>query len=108
MIEVKRAAQLMLSFNGLYEDLDHDGRYGQSRVLRSSVPGCKSPPKSSLIQASGTGGARLMQTGTLNIKPACSFERFKEAKPALPLQFDYLQGRDRDAVVCSNDPGNHR
>ncbi len=78
--EVKRAADLMLSFNGRYEDLDRDG----TTTIRDSLysgNGCKPHRKSCSAPIWESGGAKSMRIDISNIRPACCCARCRAKAP---------------------------
>jgi penicillin G amidase len=96
--EVKRAADLMLSFNGLYEDLDRDGKYDNPGLtifrewLQIAPKGVFGPDLGDWWWKIDSGRYHKYQTSLL-------LRALQGSAAGLPLQFDYFRGRDRDAVI---------
>ena len=96
--EVKRAAELMLSFNGLYEDLDHDGKY-DSPGLPIFRKWLEVAPDIIFNPSLGDLGPTPDKKGILRPRTDLLLRALQGNEAGLPLKYDYFKGRDRDAVI---------
>lgn len=97
--EVKQALELMLSFNGMYEDLDGDGRYDNPggtlwRAWLETAPDVIFSPHV------GEWWWKVDDDRYHQYKTSLLLRAVQGKDAGLPLQFDYFQGRDRDAVIA--------
>lgn len=97
--EVKQALDLMLSFNGLYEDLDGDGRYDNAggTLWREWL---KTAPDIIFGPEIGDWWWKIDEDRYQQYKTSLLLRAIQGADAGLPLQFDYFQGRDRNAVIA--------
>ena len=96
--EVRRAAQLMLSFNGLYEDLNGDGLYDNPgltlfRTWLQVAPAVIFGP------SIGDWWHEIDAPRYEKYQTSLLLRALQGSSAGLPLQFDYFKGRDRDAVI---------
>jgi penicillin G amidase len=96
--EVKQAAALMLSFNGLYEDLDHDGKY-DSPGLPIFRKWLQVAPDMIFGPSLGEWGAKVDENRYLRYQTSLLLRAVQGDEAGLPLKYDYLKGRDRDALI---------
>jgi penicillin amidase len=96
--EVKQAAQLMLSFNGLYEDLDHDGKY-DSPGLPIFRTWLDLAPKIIFGPDLGDWESKIDDDRYLRYRTSLLLRAVQGDAAGLPLKHDYLKGRDRDALI---------
>jgi penicillin G amidase len=96
--EVKQAAELMLSFNGLYEDLDHDGKYDSPGmpIFRKWL---EIAPDIIFNPSLGDLGPRVAKKDLLKPRTALLLRAVQGPDAGLPIKYDYLRGRDRDALI---------
>jgi penicillin amidase len=96
--EVKRAAELMLSFNGLYEDLDRDGRYDNPglTIFRQWL---QVAPKVIFGSDIGDWWSKIDAGRYLKYQTSLLLRALQGNEAGLPLQFDFFAGRARDAVI---------
>jgi acyl-homoserine lactone acylase PvdQ len=97
--EVKQALELMLSFNGMYEDLDGDGRYDNAggtlwREWLLTAPDVVFSPQL------GDWWEKVDEDRYHQYRTSLLLRAVQGKDAGLPLQFDYFQGRDRDAVIA--------
>jgi penicillin G amidase len=97
-VEVKRAAELMLSFNGLYEDLDRDGKYDNPglTIFREWL---QIAPKVIFGPDIGDWWWKIDEGRYLKYQTSLLLRALQGKAAGLPLQFDYYNGRDHDAVI---------
>jgi hypothetical protein len=95
---VKRAGKLLLSFNGLYEDLDRDGRYDNAglTLFRTWL---QVAPKVIFGPGIGEWWWKIDETRYHKYQTSLLLRALQGSSAGLPLQFDYFKGRDRDAVI---------
>ena len=96
--EVKRAADLMLSFNGLYEDLDRDGRY-DSAGLTLFRAWLQIAPKVIFGPDIGDWWSQIDKDRYLKYQTSLLLRAMQGKEAGLPLRFDYFNGQDHDAVI---------
>ena len=96
--EVRRAAELMLSFNGLYEDLDRDGKYDNPglTIFREWL---QTAPKVIFGPDIGDWWSKIDAGRYHKYQTSLLLRALQGAAAGLPLQFDYFNGRDHDAVI---------
>jgi penicillin amidase len=96
--EVKRAAELMLSFNGLYEDLDRDGKYDNAglTLFRAWL---KIAPKVIFGPAIDDWWSKIDKDRYLQYQSSLLLRALQGKDAGLPLRFDYFSGRDHAAVI---------
>ena len=96
--EEGRAAALMLSFNGLYEDLDGDGLYDNPglTLFRTWL---QVAPTVIFGPTMGTGWRDIDASRYLKYQTSLLLRALQGNDAGLPLRFDYFRGRDRDAVL---------
>jgi acyl-homoserine lactone acylase PvdQ len=98
--EVIEAARLMISFNGLYEDLDGDGKYDNPgaplwhKWLEIAPRTMFGPTIDAWWSKVDQGRYQRYQTSLL-------YRAFQGADAGLNLKFDYFNGRSRDAVITA-------
>lgn len=99
--EVKRAAELMLSFNGLYEDLDRDGYYDNAglTLFRAWL---QIAPETIFGPDTGDWWRKVDSERYLKYQTSLLLRAIQGAKAGLPLKFDYFRGRDPNAVVVES------
>jgi penicillin amidase len=95
---VLRAGKLLLSFNGLYEDLDRDGRYDNPglTIFRTWL---QVAPQVIFGPSIGEWWSKIDATRYLKYQTSLLLRALQGKTAGLPLQFDYFKGRDRDAVI---------
>ncbi len=97
--EVRQALELMLAFNGMYEDLDADGTYDDPggtlwrQWLLTAPEVIFSPQIGDWWRKVDEGRYHQYRTSLL-------LRAVQGQDAGLPLQHDYFQGRDRDAVIA--------
>jgi penicillin G amidase len=96
--EVKRAADLMLSFNGLYEDLDRDGYYDNPglTLFRAWL---QIAPQVIFGPDTGDWWRKIDADRYLKYQTSLLLRAMQGKSAGLPLRFDYFDGRDRNAVI---------
>jgi penicillin G amidase len=96
--QVKRAGNLLLSFNGLYEDLDHDGHYDNAglTIFRTWL---QVAPKVIFGPSIGEWWWKIDADRYHKYQTSLLLRALQGKSAGLPLQFDYFKGRDRDAVM---------
>jgi len=96
--EVKRAADLMLSFNGLYEDLDGDGLYDNPglTLFRTWL---QVAPKVIFGPDIGDWWQKIDANRYLKYQTSLLLRAMQGSAAGLPLQYDYFNGQDHDAVI---------
>lgn len=96
--EVKRAADLMLSFNGLYEDLDRDGMYDNPglTLFRAWL---QIAPRDIFGPDTGDWWAKIDADRYLKYQTSLLLRALQGNAAGLPLKFDYFHGRDHDAMI---------
>jgi hypothetical protein len=99
--EVKRAAELMLSFNGLYEDLDRDGKYDNPglTIFREWL---QIAPKVVFGPDIDDWWWKIDAGRYLKYQTSLLLRALQGKAAGLPLQFDYFNGRDHDAVIVQS------
>jgi acyl-homoserine lactone acylase PvdQ len=97
-LEVKRAAALMLSFNGLYEDLDGDGKYDNAglTIFRQWL---KTAPDMIFGPDIGDWWTKIDEGRYEHYQTSLLLRALQGKEAGLPLQHDYFNGKDRDAVI---------
>jgi penicillin amidase len=95
---VKRAGNLLLSFNGLYEDLDRDGHYDNAglTIFRTWL---QVAPKVIFGPSIGDWWWKIDAPRYHKYQTSLLLRALQGKSAGLPLQFDYFKGRDRDAVI---------
>jgi acyl-homoserine lactone acylase PvdQ len=96
--QVKRAGNLLLSSNGLYEDLDRDGRYDNPglTIFRAWL---QIAPQVIFGPSIGEWWWKIDATRYHKYQTSLLLRAMQGKTAGLPLQFDYFKGRDRDAVI---------
>lgn len=96
--EVKRAAELMLSFNGLYEDLDRDGKYDNAglTLFRAWL---QIAPKVIFGPDIGDWWSKIDTGRYLKYQTSLLLRALQGKEAGLPLRFDYFNGQHHDAVI---------
>jgi acyl-homoserine lactone acylase PvdQ len=97
--EVRQAAELMLAFNGMYEDLDADGTYDHPggtlwRQWLLTAPEVVFGPEI------GDWWRKVDEGRYHQYRTSLLLRALQGKEAGLPLQHDYLKGRDREAVVA--------
>jgi len=96
--EVAEAAKLMLSFNGLYEDLDKDGYY-DSPGLPIFREWLKVAPQMIFSPSIDDWWSKVDEGRYLQYQTSLLLRAIQGADAGLPLKYDYFRGRDRNAVL---------
>jgi penicillin amidase len=96
--EVKQAAELMVSFNGLYEDLDHDGKY-DSPGLPIFRKWLELAPDVIFGPTLGGLDPKVDNSSLLRLRTDLLLRAVQGPDAGLPIKYDYLKGRDRDALI---------
>ncbi|WCM25045.1 penicillin acylase family protein [Sphingomonas sp. QA11] len=96
--EVKQAGELMLSYNGLYEDLDADHQYDNPgltlfRAWLNVAPGIV------FGKDIDNWWSKVDEGRYLRYQTSLLLRAFQGDKAGAPLVFDYFHGRDRNAVL---------
>ena len=96
--EIRQAAELMASFNGMYEDLDLDGTYDNpgGTLFREWL---KVAPDVIFNPGIGDWWRKVDADRYQRYQTSLLLRALQGRDAGLPLQFDYLKGRDRDAVI---------
>ncbi|WP_034158088.1 penicillin acylase family protein [Sphingomonas sp. ERG5] len=96
--EVKQAGELMLSYNGLYEDLDADYRYDNPglTLFRTWL---NVAPAMVFGKDLGDWWSKVDEGRYLRYQTSLLLRAFQGDKAGAPLAFDYFHGRDRNAVL---------
>ena len=96
--EVKRAAELMVSFNGLYEDSNRDGRYDNAglTLFRTWL---QIAPKVIFGPDIGDWWSKIDTNRYLKYQTSLLLRALQGRDAGLPLRFDYFNGHDHDAVI---------
>lgn len=96
--EVKRAAELMLSFNGLYEDLDRDGFYDNPglTIFRTWL---QVAPQGIFGPDIGDWWKKIDADRYLKYQTSLLLRALQGNAAGLPLKFDYFNGRNHDEVI---------
>jgi hypothetical protein len=96
--EVKQAGAFMLSYNGLYEDLDQDGLYDNPglTLFRAWL---KVAPAMVFGGDIGDWWSKVDEGRYLRYQTSLLLRAFQGDKAGAPLHFDYFHGRDRNAVL---------
>ena len=95
--EVKRAADLMLSFNGRYEDLDRDGKY-DNPGLTLFRQWLQTAPQVIFDPDLGEWWSKIDADRYLKYQTSLLLRALQGRAAGLPLKVDYFKGRDRDRV----------
>jgi penicillin G amidase len=96
--EVKRAAELMLSFNGLYEDLNRDGFY-DNPGLTLFRQWLKTAPAVIFGPSIGDWWHKIDDGRYEKYQSSLLLRALQGKDAGLPLQYDYFAGRSPDAVI---------
>lgn len=97
--EVSQAVELMLSWNGLYEDRDGDGRYDNAGLTLFRV-WLETAPKVLFEPVMGGWWKDIDAKRYQKYRTALLYRVLQGTAAGLPMEFDYLAGRSRDAVVA--------
>lgn len=96
--DVKQAVALMTHFNGLYEDLDHDGLYDDpGLVLFRTWLGLA--PEMVFGSTMGDWWQKVDADRYEKYQSSLLLRAFQGDKAGAPLQVDYFSGKDRTAVM---------
>ena len=97
--EVREAGARMLSFNGLYEDRDNDGRYDHAGLTLFRQWLTVAP---AMVFGDNIGDwwQRVDQERYLRYQTSLLLRALQGDKAGAPLAFDWLHGRDRDKLVA--------
>ena len=96
--EVKRAAELMLSFNGLYEDLDRDGYY-DNPGLTLFREWLQTAPAVIFGPDIGDWWSKIDADRYLKYQTSLLLRALQGNSAGLPLKYDYFEGHDHNAVI---------
>ena len=96
--EVKQAAELMLAFNGFYEDLNQDGYY-DAAGLTLFREWLKTAPTIIFDPEIGNWWSKVDEDRYLHYQTSLLLRALQGKEAGLPLRFDYFQKRDRNAVI---------
>ncbi len=96
--EVRQAGELMLSFNGLYEDLNGDGRYDNPglTLFRTWLT---IAPDVVFSQSIGDWWRKVDEGRYHRYQTSLLLRAFQGKDAGAPLTFDYFGKRDRDQVM---------
>ena len=96
--DVKRAAELMLSFNGRYEDLNRDGKYDNAglTLFRAWL---QIAPKVIFGPDIGDWWSKIDTDRYLKYQTSLLLRALQGNDAGLPLRFDYFHGRDHANVI---------
>eukprot|EP01037_Dinobryon_pediforme_P004515 gene4515-4560_t len=97
--DVAQAVDLMLGWNGLYEDRDADGRY-DSAGLTLFRTWLQIAPKALFDADTGDWWSDIDADRYLKYRSSLLYRALQGASAGLPVEFDYFHGRPRDAVVA--------
>ncbi len=97
--EVSQAVDLMLSWNGRYEDRDADLRYDNAglTLFRNWL---ETAPKVLFGPVMGNWWKDIDAKRYQKYRTALLYRTLQGTAAALPVEFDYLHGQSRDAVVA--------
>ncbi len=97
--EVSEAVDLMLSWSGRYEDRDANGRYDNPglTLFRNWL---ETAPTMLFGSAMGKWWKDIDEQRYQKYRTALLFRALQGRAAGLPVEFDYFQGRPRDAVVA--------
>jgi acyl-homoserine lactone acylase PvdQ len=97
--EVKQAGELMISFNGLYEDLDKDHLYDNAglTLFRQWLTVA---PAMVFGGATGDWWEKVDEGRYLKYQTSLLLRAFQGDKAGAPLKYDYFKGRDRNVVLA--------
>ena len=97
--EVAQAVELMVSWNGLYEDRDSDGRYDNAglTLFRTWL---ETAPKVLFSPVMGDWWKDIDAKRYQKYRTAFLYRTLQGPSAGLPVEFDYFQGRSRDASVA--------
>lgn len=99
--EIAEAAKLMLSFNGLYEDIDRDGMY-DSPGLPIFREWLQVAPRDIFGPVMDDWWTRVDEGRYLQYSTSLLLRALQGPDAALPLKHDYLQGKSSDAVILAS------
>ncbi|WP_353226691.1 penicillin acylase family protein [Novosphingobium sp.] len=97
--DVAQAVALMTAWDGLYEDRDADGRY-DSAGLTLFRTWLEIAPKVLFDPAMGNWWKDIDANRYLKYRTGLLYRTLQGKAAGLPVEFDYLLGRTRDAVVA--------
>jgi hypothetical protein len=99
--QVKRAAELMLSFNGLYEDLDRDGLYDNPglTIFRTWL---EIAPRVIFGPDIGDWWKKIDADRYLKYQTSLLIRALQGDAAGLPLKFDYFDGRDHNELIIQS------
>lgn len=97
--EVREAVDLMTAWNGRYEDRDGDERYDNAglTLFRAWL---ETAPKVLFSPVMGTWWKDIDAKRYQKYRTALLYRALQGPAAGLPVEFDYLQGRSREAVVA--------
>lgn len=96
--EVKRAGELMLSFNGLYQDRDADHKYDNPGLTLYRA-WLQVAPKMIFGDDMGEWWKKIDEDRYLTYQSSLLLRAFQRDTAGAPLAVDYFNGRDRSAVM---------
>jgi acyl-homoserine lactone acylase PvdQ len=96
--EVHEAAQLMIAFNGYYQDLDKDGFY-DSPGLPLFREWLKVAPTLIFGPSIDNWWSKVDEKGYLRYQTSLLLRALQGSRAGLPLKYDFWHGRDHDAVI---------
>lgn len=97
--EVSQAVELMLSWNGLYEDRDGDGRYDNAglTLFRAWL---ETAPNMLFEPVMGGWWKDIDGKRYQKYRTALLYRTLQGSAAGLPVEFDYFGGRSREAIVA--------
>ena len=97
--EITQAVDLMTSWNGTYEDRDGDGRYDNAGLTLFQA-WLETAPTVLLEPVMGTWWKDIDAKRYQKYRTALLYRVLQGPAAGLPVEFDYLAGRTREAVVA--------
>lgn len=97
--EVKRAGELMLGFNGLYEDRDFDQKYDDPGLTLYRT-WLDIAPQMLFEDDISNWWKKIDDDRYLTYRTSLLFRAFQGSEAGAPLSVDYFNGRHRDAVMA--------
>ncbi|MCX4164471.1 MULTISPECIES: penicillin acylase family protein [Paraburkholderia] len=97
--QISQAVDLMVSWNGLYQDRDGDGYYDNPglTLFRTWL---EVAPKMIFDHAIGNTWKTIDDDRYLKYQTSLLYRTLQGPQAGLPVKFDYFDGRPRDAVVA--------